>query len=161
MINTHGVAQLPASLSEASTKDSSSLRDAFFSFFCSHLNFYTSIYPPFNLAYNDAIRPKSIWKFCWERLMFRGFLLLMPLCLHWQQMLWKQQITLSPRTATITPVSRINVATGAGLSHRRWDCETQRLYIYSRYGCQWIPISQAIYPQAWCIKICVSGLLVS
>lgn len=61
-------------------------------FFSSHLNFRTSIYPPFNLAYNDAIRTKSIWKFCWERLMFHGVLLLMPLCLHSQQMLWKQQI---------------------------------------------------------------------
>lgn len=74
----------------------------FFLFFIGHLNFYTSIYPPFNLPYNDAIRTESIWKFCWERLMFRGFLLLMPLCLHWQQMLWKQQIH-SPQSLQSRP----------------------------------------------------------
>lgn len=77
--------------------------EIFFFFFFSHLNFCTSIYPPFNLAYNDAIRTKSIWKFCWERLMFHGFLLLMPLRLHWQQMLWKQQIHSLPTSLQSCP----------------------------------------------------------
>lgn len=123
-------------------------------FFFSHLNFYTSIYPPFNLAYNDAIRTKSIWKFCWERLMFHGFFLLMPLRLHWQQMLWKQQIHSRPGIITIMPMSRINVAACSGLSYLQWDCKTQR--IYSRlYRCQWIPIFHAIYSQAQGVK-CVS-----
>lgn len=52
------------------TEHGPSVRDVAFS---SHLNFTVPFTPPFNLAYNDAIRIESIWKFFGEGLMFRGF----------------------------------------------------------------------------------------
>lgn len=114
------MARLPVTLSEASTKDSSSLRDFFF-FSSGHLNFCTSIYPPFNLAYNDAIRTKSIWKFCWERLMFRGFSAANAAAPALATDALKATDTFSPNIITIMPTSRINVAACSGPSRLRWE----------------------------------------
>lgn len=104
MINTHCMARL--TISEASTKHSSSLRDFVFS----HLNFYTSIYPPFNLAYNDAIRTKSIWKFCWERLIFHGFFAANAVAPPLATDALKATDTFPPDIITMMPMFRMNVA---------------------------------------------------
>lgn len=95
-------------------------------FFPSHLNFYTSICSPFNLAYNDAIRTKIHLEVLLGAVNVPWHFAANAIAPALATDALKATDTFFSNIITIMPLSRINVAACSGLKihsrlhHRQW-----------------------------------------
>lgn len=108
-------------------------------FFRSHLNFYTSICSPFNLAYNDAIRTKIHLEVLLGAVNVPWHFAANAIAPALATDALKATDTFFSNIITIMPLSRINVAACSGLKihsrlhHRQWFG-----YFYVFYAITWV-----------------------